>query len=50
MTKQGAILLAVPASRVETVIVVGNCGITTPALTLLLERGIGLMFLTSGGA
>ncbi len=50
VTKHGAILLAVPATRVETVIVVGNCGITTPALTLLLERGIGLIFLTSNGA
>lgn len=42
-------LLAVPAGRVESVVLVGNVGVTTPALGLLLERRIGLILLTAGG-
>ena len=50
VTKEGEVLLAVPAHRVETVIAVGAVGITTPALAFLLDRRIGLVFLTSAGA
>lgn len=43
------LLLAVPAVRVDQVIVVGGCHVTTPALAFLLDRGIGALFLTAGG-
>ncbi|MBA2277602.1 MAG: CRISPR-associated endonuclease Cas1 [Chloroflexia bacterium] len=42
--------LSVPATRVEQVVIAGGVGVTTPALGLLLDRGIGLVLLTLGGA
>ncbi|MGH2533310.1 MAG: CRISPR-associated endonuclease Cas1 [Thermomicrobiales bacterium] len=49
VTKHGELLLAVPAARVDEVVLVGHAGVTTPALGLLLDRGIGLVLLTTGG-
>ena len=43
------VLLAVSSARVDQVIVVGGCNVTTPALAFLLDRGIGLIFLSAGG-
>lgn len=49
VTKDDTVLLAVPVTRVSQVIVVGSVTVTTPALNLLLDRNIGLVYLTSGG-
>jgi CRISPR-associated protein Cas1 len=49
VTKDDQVLLAVPATLVENVVIVGGAGVTTPALGFLLDRGIGLVFLTRGG-
>lgn len=43
-------LLAVPAAQVESVVVLAGAGVTTPALTFLLTRGIGLVLLSASGA
>lgn len=43
------VLLEVPALRVENVVLVGPVGVTTPALTALLDRGIGLVLLSETG-
>lgn len=42
-------LVAAPAARVDQVVVVGGCHVTTPALAFLLDRGVGLIFLTAAG-
>ncbi|MFN8525425.1 MAG: CRISPR-associated endonuclease Cas1 [Chloroflexota bacterium] len=47
--KSGEVLLDVPAIKVENVVLVGNVGVTTPALGQLLDRGIGLVLLSSHG-
>jgi CRISP-associated protein Cas1 len=49
VSKEGEVLLDVPAHRVSEVVLVGRVSITTPALRLLLERGIGLALLTASG-
>ncbi len=49
VTKDDDVLLAVPATRIENVVIVGNVGVTTPALGFLLDRKIGLVFLTARG-
>lgn len=49
VTKDDQVLLTVPATLVENVVVIGGAGVTTPALSFLLDRGIGLVFLTRGG-
>ena len=50
VSKRGEILFSAPATRVDQIVLVGPAGVTTPALHLLLERGIGLVLLTTGGA
>lgn len=47
---QQEVLLAVPAARVDQVVIVGGAHITTPALAFMLDRGIDLVFLTASGA
>ncbi|HEU0115087.1 MAG TPA: CRISPR-associated endonuclease Cas1 [Thermomicrobiales bacterium] len=49
-TQGDDVLLSVPATRVDQVVIVGNVGVTTPALGFLLDRRIPLVFLTAGGA
>lgn len=44
------VVASVPASRVNEVIIVGRAGVTTPAFGVLLDRRIGLLFLTATGA
>ncbi len=42
-------LMSAPLARIDQVVLVGGANITTPALTALLDRGIGLVFLTAAG-
>lgn len=49
ITKDDAVLLAVPVRRVTQVVVVGAASVTTPALNFLLEHNIGLLYLTTSG-
>jgi len=49
VTKDGKLLLQVPAMKVEQVVVFGNIQVTTPALGYLLKEGIDLAYLSSRG-
>jgi CRISPR-associated protein Cas1 len=49
VTKEDETIIAVPAINVSAVALVGNIGVTTPALAFLLEQGIPLIFLTTQG-
>lgn len=49
VTKEDAILVAVPAQDVSSVVLVGNIGVTTPAVTYLLDHGTPLVYLNSSG-
>ena len=44
------VLLAVPAARVDQVVIVTGCHVTTPAFAFLLDRKIDLLFVTMGGS
>lgn len=43
------VLLAVPAARVDHIVLVGRVGVTTPALHSLLDEGVGLSLLNPWG-
>ena len=45
VSKGREVLAEVPAIQVSEVVLVGRVGVTTPALQMLLERGIGLVLL-----
>lgn len=49
VTKEDQVLMAVPAGRVSHVVLVGNVGVTTPALISLLREGIGLSLVSRWG-
>jgi CRISPR-associated protein Cas1 len=49
VTKGDEVLLAVPAVRVSHVVLVGNVGVTTPALLALLREGVGLSLVSRTG-
>lgn len=49
VTKDNSVLLEAPIIKVSGIVVVGNIGVTTPALHLLLERNISLVFLSRFG-
>jgi len=49
VAKEDQVLLAVPAGRVSHVVLVGNVGVTTPALISLLREGIGLSLIGRWG-
>lgn len=49
VTKDDEVLLAVPAVRVSQVVLVGNVGVTTPALIALLREGVGLTLVSQQG-
>ena len=49
VTKEDETLVAVPAAEVTNVVLVGNVGVTTPAVAYLLERGIAVVYLNSHG-
>lgn len=49
VAKGDEVLLAVPAVRVSHVVLVGNVGVTTPALVALLREGVGLSLVSRTG-
>jgi CRISPR-associated protein Cas1 len=49
VTKEDETLASVPAAEVNGVVLMGNIGVTTPAMVFLLERGIPLVLLDSRG-
>lgn len=49
VTKEDETLTAVPAAQVTSVVLLGNVGVTTPAMAFLLERNIPLVYLSSHG-
>ncbi len=49
VSKDGEVLLAVPLAQVSAVVLIGNVGVTTPALNFLLEQGVELTLLNSAG-
>jgi CRISPR-associated protein Cas1 len=49
VTKEDEVLLAVPAAQVSHVVLVGNVGVTTPALVALLREGVGLSLVSQAG-
>ena len=49
VTKEDETIIAVPALKVSSVVLVGNVGVTTPAIAFLLDNGIELVYLNSQG-
>ena len=49
VVKEQAVLLAVPLARVSHVVLVGNVGVTTPALHALLAAQVGVSLLNQWG-
>ena len=49
VTKEDEVLLAVPAVQVSHVVLVGNVGVTTPALVAMLREGVGLSLVSRAG-
>ncbi|MBI2917269.1 MAG: CRISPR-associated endonuclease Cas1 [Chloroflexi bacterium] len=49
VVKDAAVLLDVPAIKVNEVVLVGRIGVTTPALQMLLERDIGVVLVSRLG-
>jgi CRISPR-associated protein Cas1 len=49
VTKHDEVLLAVPATRLDHVVLVGNVGVTTPALLAMLNDGVGLSLVSLTG-
>jgi CRISPR-associated protein Cas1 len=49
VTANDKVLLAAPAARVTHVVLVGNVGVTTPALLALLKDGIALSLVSRSG-
>ena len=49
VTKDDEVLMAVPAARLSHVVLVGQVGVTTPALLALLREGIGLSLVSRTG-
>ena len=50
VVKDDEVLLAVPAARLSHVVLVGRVGVTTPALLILLQEGVGLSLVSRTGA
>jgi len=49
ITKEDQVLMAVPAARVSHIVLVGQVGVTTPALLSLLREGVGLSLISRAG-
>ena len=49
VTLDGEVIQAVLLRAISEVVLVGNCGATTPALLALLDAGVGLTFITQSG-
>lgn len=50
VTRDDEVLFQVPLSRVSEVVLVGQVGVTTPAMLALLEAGVGLTLVSRSGA
>lgn len=48
-TVKGEVVLAVPATRVDQVVLVTGCHVTTPVLSFLLDQQIDMVFLSASG-
>lgn len=49
VTKDDEVLMAVPAARISHVVLVGQVGVTTPALLALLREEVGLSLVSRAG-
>lgn len=49
VTKDDEVLLAAPLVHVSEVVLMSGVGVTTPALLTLLDQGVGLSLVSSGG-
>ncbi len=49
VTREGETLASVPLIHVSEVVVMGNVGLTTPAMKTLMKAGIDVVFLTQDG-
>ena len=49
VTKDDAVLMRVPLVRISHIVLVGRVGVTTPALTTLLDAGVGLSLIGQNG-
>ncbi len=49
VTKENQVLTAVPAGRLDHVVLVGQVGVTTPALLTLLDAGVGMSLVSRTG-
>lgn len=49
VVKEDNVLMTVPLARIDQVVLVGNVGVTTPALHALLDAQVGLTLLNSWG-
>jgi CRISPR-associated protein Cas1 len=49
VSKEDEVLMAVPAARLDHVVLVGQVGVTTPALLALLDEGVGLSLVSRAG-
>ncbi len=49
VTRNDEVLFQVPLSQVSEVVLVGQVGVTTPALLALLDAGVGLTFVSRSG-
>jgi CRISPR-associated protein Cas1 len=47
--KQGQTLMDIPAEKVQQIVIMGNCSVTTPAMILCLGKGIPITFLSNRG-
>lgn len=47
--KDGEVVAEFPMGHVDRVVILGNVGITTPALRRLMTRGVDLVFMSLGG-
>ncbi|CAG1009921.1 CRISPR-associated endonuclease Cas1 [Anaerolineae bacterium] len=49
VTKDDEVLLAAPLVHVSEVVLMSGVGVTTPALLMLLDQGVGLSLISNGG-
>jgi len=47
--KEGHIVMDVPSGKIQQVVILGNCSITTPAIVFCLGKGIPITFLSNRG-
>jgi CRISPR-associated endonuclease Cas1 len=47
--KQDQTLMDIPAEKVQQIVIMGNCSVTTPAMVLCLKKAIPITFLSNRG-